>query len=108
MMEAVRLRLLLLNDKQQQLLLIFPKVTMLDTTVEEDVVDPLMGAKIVQAPSHPLACDTSHPLQGSPEHKSSPIVDSSISGLLSPQPPPPNISIAIPLRAITGRGVKSK
>ena len=62
---------------------------MLDTTVEEEAVDPLMGARIVQTPSHPLACDTSHPLQGSPEHKSSPIIDSSIGGLPSPQPPPP-------------------
>merc|ERR1712130_128499 len=48
-----------------------------------------MGARVVQAPSHPLACDTSHPLQGSPDHKSSPIVDRSIGALPSPQPPTP-------------------
>ena len=70
---------------------------MLDTTVEEEAVDPLMGASVGhQTPSHPLACDTSHPLQGSPVHKSSPIVERSISGLPSPQPPPPIVQPPLP------------
>jgi len=64
------------------------EVSLLDKTVEEEpVVDPLVGARLVEAPSHPLACDTSHPLQSSPVHKSSPLEGGSVAPLSSPQPP---------------------
>ena len=62
--------------------------SLMDRTVEEEpVVDPLMGARLVEAPSHPLACDTSHPLESSPVHKSSPSEGGSVAPLSSPQPP---------------------